>query len=174
MSKIGGVKREDFIHVTEEVFARFIVMPDNPKPDRVGAYLSVFDKSQQKILLVIELGYCKPEMADRWFHYSLEKLERLWSNRSKGHVSSWQSRDPGMYKFGGAITSPDDARGQKEGHRLIGSIAGLTDHGEEAILLVIWLKFNWLTMEDAKKIANISGNKIFKLFLKDCKDLLDK
>lgn len=174
MAKIGGAHREDFIRVTEEVFARYLIMPDKPKPDRVGAYLSIFDKSQQKILLVIELGYCKPEMADRWFHYSLEKLERLWTNRSKGHITSWQSRDPGMYKFGGAITSPDDTKSTKEGHKLIGSIAGLTDHGEEAILLVIWLKFNWLTMEEAKKITHISGNRLFKILLKDCKDLFDK
>lgn len=174
MAKIGGVQREDFIRVAEEVFAKYIIMPDNPKPDRVGAYLSVFDKSQQKILLVIELGYCKPEMADRWFHYSLEKMERLWTNRSKGHITSWQSRDPGMYKFGGAIAVPDDSKGLKEGHKLIGSIAGLTDHGEESILLVIWLKCNWLTMEDAKKIAHISSNRVFKLFLKECKDLFDK
>jgi hypothetical protein len=174
MPKIGGVQREDFIRAAEEVFAKYIVMPDNPKPDRVGAYLSVFDKSQQKMLFVIELGYCKPEMADRWFHYSLEKLERLWSNRSKGHISSWQSRDKGMYKYGGAITAPEDSKGLKEGHKLIGSIAGLTDHSEEAILLVIWLKFAWLTMDDAKRIAQISGNRLFKELLKECKDLLSK
>jgi hypothetical protein len=174
MPKIGGVHREDFIRVAEEVFARFLAMSDNPKPDRVGAYLSIFDKSQQKILLVIELGYCKPEMADRWFHYSLEKLERLWNNRSKGHISSWQSRDKGLYKYGGAITAPDDSKGLKEGHKLIGSMAGLTDHGEEAILLVMWLKFKWLTLEDEKKITHISGNRLFKLLLKDCKGLFDK
>jgi hypothetical protein len=170
---VGGVLREDFIRVAEEIFARYIAMPDNPKPDRVGAYLSVFDKSQQKILLVLELGSCKAEMADRWFHYSLEKLERLWGNRSKGHITSWQSRDKGMFKYGGAITAPDDSQGLKEGHKLIGSIAGLTDHGEEAILLVIWLKFSWLAMEDAKKIAQISGNHLFQVLLKNCKDLFD-
>ncbi len=174
MQKICGVNRDDFIHVAEEVFSRFLMMPDNPRPDRVGAYLSVFDKIQQKILFVIELGYCKPEMADRWFHYSLEKMERLWNNRSKGHVTSWQSRDQGMFKFGGAITAPDDSKGIEEGQRLIGSLAGLTDHGEESILLVIWMIFKWLTMEDAKKIAQISGNHLYQSLLRDCKDLFGK
>jgi hypothetical protein len=114
MQKICGVNRDDFIRVAEEVFSRFLMMPDNPKPDRVGGYLAVFDKIQQKILLVIELGYCKPEMADRWFHYSLEKMERLWNNRSKGHITSWQSRDQGMFKFGGAITAPGESAGPEK------------------------------------------------------------
>jgi hypothetical protein len=171
MQKICGVDREDFIRVSEEVLARYLMMPDNPRPDRIGAYLSVFDKNQQKMLLVIELGSCKPEMAERWFHYSLEKVDRLWNYRSKGHITSWQSRDQGTYKFGGAITAPDDSRGLQEGHRLIGSLAGLTDHSEEAILLIIWMKFQWLTIEDADKIAHISGNRLFHPLLKSCNDL---
>lgn len=174
MPKIGGVPRDQFIRAAEDVFARFLLLPENPKPERTGAYLSVYDRSQQKIMLVIELGCCKPEMADRWFHYSLEKLERLWNNRSKGHISSWESRDPGLFKFGGAISVPVDSKSAKDGHSLIGSIAGLTDHGEEAILLVVWLKCKWLTPDDAKKISHISANKLFKALLKACGDMLEK
>ncbi len=105
-----------------------------------------------------------PEKIKTCFKLCQEKVKRL--QKHKDHHSSWQSRNVEKRKYGGAITSFDSP--------LIGSISGFVEHGDEAIMLVIWHIMGWIPLEEAKEIANFSSNNMFLPLLEVCKDLLNK
>ena len=146
MPKIYGVSRAEFIRVSEDVFARFLAHSKISKNERRGAYIGLYDKRAKKVLMIVELGDCLPDRARFWFYMVIEKQERLFENEVKGHISSYQSRDEGLRRYGGAITAPPDSKGTEAGRMMIGSVSGMHDHSEESIILVIWMAFGWLTL----------------------------
>jgi len=174
MQKIGNVPRVSFLLIAEEVMARFLALPANPKPERAGGFMAVLDKSVPKMLFVNELGICHPELAERCFGYCQEKVRRLLANEAEGHVSSWQSRDEENHQYGGAVRAPAEGLGASSGKDLIGAVSGLVEHGDEAVTLVIWMIFRWVTLTEAKQIVEISQNPYFEQLLKNCNDLFDK
>jgi len=62
--------------------------------------------------------------------------------------------------------------GIEEGRDLIGAFSGINEHSEEAILAVIWMTFQWITLEDARRIMAISGNMLFEPLLIACSDIV--
>jgi len=80
------------------VLKRFIVLPENPKPERTGGYLAVFEtKKIPKIgggygyiqwpITVTEIGICPPDMS-KTFGICQEKLTRIHKHLPNGHISS--------------------------------------------------------------------------------------
>jgi len=167
MQTIGGVSRNEVLSVAEEVVKVFLTLPENKKPERTGGYLTIRDKLTGKIYFINEIGLCLPEMDEKCFRFSQEKVNRLCNaNLMLGHISAWQSRDREQYRYGGAIMAPSDSLGLEAGRNLIGGFSGIDEHSEETILLVIWIVFQWITLEDAGKITAISGNPLFEPLLK--------
>lgn len=174
MQKIAGIPREEFLQVAEKVMARFITLPENPRPERTGGFMAVLEKVGPKILLVNELGLCLPETSGRCFEYCQEKVLRLYNNLSLGHISGWQSRDCDNKKYGGAIVAPRNSMGVGNGQKIIGAVSGLVEHGDEAVALVIWATFRWITLREAEEIIKISSNTLFMPLLQKCNDLADR
>ncbi len=173
MQRIGRVPRVEFLAVAEEVMAHFVGLPGNPKPERTGGFMAVLHQSTdgQKMLFVNELGTCKADLAEGCFRYCQEKVIRLAAWQGSGHLSGWQSRDIENKKYGGAIAAPSDGQGLEDGRDLIGAVSGLVEHGDEAVTLVIWLVFRWITFSEAQKIAQISKNPFLELLMMKCSDL---
>lgn len=174
LQTIGGVPRDEIISVTAEVMRRFLKLPENKKTERTGGYFTILDRQIKKRYFINEIGKCLPEMDEKCFWYCQEKTSRLLGkNLSNGHISAFQSRDRDHNEFGGAIIAPDDSKGSEAGRDLIGAISGIDEHSEEAILIVVWMIFRWITIEDAKKIIAISGNPLFNPLLNVCSNLFD-
>jgi len=162
MEIIGGVSRHNFLDVAEEVLRRFLELKENRSQERTGGYLTVLDRRViKKRYLINEIGECLPEMDSNCFLYTQEKSNRLHvKNVTDGHISAWQSRNREQNEFGGAIVAPSNSKGLLAGRNLIGALSGTYEHGEEAILIDIWMIFRWLTLADAKRIVDISDNQI--------------
>jgi hypothetical protein len=173
MKFIAGVHFGRIVAVANAVLYRFLPLPDNPKPENTGAYLILFSKTSGQELIVIPLGtFPIPEKAEAIYTFSNEKALRLFSNAiSNGHISSYQSRDVDNKKYAGAITAPQDS--PCEGRNLIGSISGLPELGDEAVALLIFHVLSWITLEDARKVVEISDNPFFQPLYKACEDLLE-
>jgi hypothetical protein len=171
MQLIGGVPRDKFLEVAEEVMARFLALPENPKPERTGGYMAVLRISGIKMLFVNEIGECAADLSIRCFGYCQEKVRRLLGNLEEDHVSSWQSRNPEKKEYGGAIKAPVVGMGIEAGKNIIGAVSGLVEHGDEAVTLVIWMVFRWIILDEAQEIIKISRNPFFYPLLEACDDI---
>ncbi len=165
--QIPRVSLSWFHQVTEEVFARFLTLPENPAPERKGCYICLMDKSG-RVRLLAELGTCDPEKAKKYLLLSQEKALRLLGHE---HISSWQSRDYDNDKYGGAITAPPDSLGIPQGKKFVVSISGLPEFGDEAVSLVTASLFHWVTIGDIDRIIAISGNPLAHPLVRACADL---
>lgn len=170
---VGDVPEKSFLAVVGQVVEEFIQLPENPEPERAGGYIHVREKESRKPILIAEVGYCRSELASRCFELCQEKANRLISHSSEGHISSWQSRDSNNRKYGGAIVAPSDSKGYVIGRNLVGSFSGFTEHGDEAVMLVIWTAFHWLVISDVKRITAISQNQLFEPLLEACRVLFE-
>lgn len=173
MQTIAGVPRQEFLDVVEEVTKRFISLSENPKPEQTGGYIVVLEKENRKILLITEVGVCPPDML-RCIDVAQEKVQRLFDHLDQGHFSSWQSRELENRKYGGGITTPPDSMGTEKGKEVIGAISGFVEYGDEAVTLITWMVFRWVTLGEAKKIVAISGNNLFEPLMEACNDLFDR
>ncbi|MCC7356521.1 MAG: hypothetical protein IT410_02815 [Candidatus Doudnabacteria bacterium] len=81
-----------------------------------------------------------------------EKLARLASHRH--HLSSAESRNPDRLQFGGAIRT----------NWYMLSMSGLPEDGDEICVLKFAVERSWLTDDQAKQIAEISDNWLWKEF----------
>ncbi len=75
-----------------------------------------------------------------------EKAARLLVNH-RNHQTSWQSRDEANHKYGGAI------RINFSGIGLILSFSGYPEHGDEALMLALAVKMDWLVRDTAVSLA---------------------
>ncbi|MFA4834139.1 MAG: hypothetical protein WC619_04840 [Patescibacteria group bacterium] len=172
MRGIAGESRKEFLEVAETVMERFTALPENPDKIRTGGFLAVMENG--KMVMAIELGVCSPEKAEKYFVLCQEKARRLSALSGEGHFSSWQSRDTEDGRYGGGITAPSDSGGVIAGQGMVGAVSGLSEYGDEAVTLVIWMVFRWLVLGDAKRIIDISVNPLFVPLLEACNDLFDR
>lgn len=104
---------------------------------------------------------CPPELLMRYgepdakkaLHYAQlceEKARRLAQNPQ--HLSSWQSRDEKLDRWGGAIRVPD----------YIISFSGLPELADEALMLKTALVLRVIDLRYANKVADLSNNTIFR------------
>lgn len=124
----------------------FLDLPNNPKPERQGGYITIVDRETGQILFVCKIGEIEDDAARDYFSFSQEKAGRLmlWPQ----HVSSWQSRDEKNKQWGGAIKT----------FEFILSFSGLPELGDEAVMLLLAYSFNWINFDEMMNIAKISEN----------------
>lgn len=127
------------------------------EPLRQGGYLSIRDGKTNDILLATMVGDVAPAERMRHYHQSLEKGNRLFHNLHtfEKHASSSQTRDPEKGRFGGAISTL--------GHEplLVLSFSGLTEQADEALMLALSVKMQWLSRELAYFIASGYSNTLY-------------
>jgi len=119
------------------------------KEYKQSGYLTVRDRKDGLVLLVMIMGKCPSYKAKKYLYLSLERGERLFHH--PGHLSSWQSRDEKNKKQGGAIIAGD----------YIVSFAGICEMLDEAIVLALSELCRWLDSDKAKEIAEISSNYLY-------------
>lgn len=169
MPTIGGIPRNKFLNTADAVMQRFLVLKENPDKTRTGCYMAIMEDGKMKI--VIELLVCQLETADGCFEISQEKVRRLHGHLIDGHMSSWESRVFKNGKYGGAVSSSVNSPMIDTGKEVIGSVSGLVELGDEAVVLVLWVLFKFLTFKEALKIIKKSENHLFLPLHRACKDL---
>ncbi|MFA6340729.1 MAG: hypothetical protein WCX27_00610 [Candidatus Paceibacterota bacterium] len=124
--------------------------------EKACGYLTVRDGETGAVILVRRIGHIPGGKEEKYLRFSLEKGERLFKNRD--HNSSWQSRDDKKEHYGGAIRV---VRG------IPLSFSGLSEHGDETILLVPSVMLNLLTAKEAKWISGFSNNNFLEPFMSE-------
>ena len=128
-------------------------IPGFPK-DRTAGYCTVVSKYDGRPLLAFQVGECKPEKFEQYWAFSQEKAYRLARLIHARHVSSWQSRDENLRRFGGAIRAGD----------YIFSFSGLPEKADEAVMLRTAILCGYMTASEAGVVVDISDNEIFRQF----------
>lgn len=97
----------------------------------------------------------------KYRRFAWEKAFRLASDviRDPNSVSSWQTRDANMDRYGGAVALRACA-GLMPPYDIF-SFSGSSQHTDEAICLNLVTLLGMIDDETANEIAKISGNKVF-------------
>ncbi len=119
--------------------------------------------------LVTHFGRCELDEVRKTHAMSLEKGERL--GIFENDLSSFQSRNPDVSLLVGLDQQKVHIKGMLGGairlrkENLILSFDGISELGDEAVVLVVSILNNWLTLEEANQIIKISNNNYFKPLL---------
>lgn len=146
----------------EEMMDEVLHYTGNLSPDMEGGYfcLTVPEKSCRfsgRFSGPMLVGRPDEQEKETYFILSQEKADRLGVNHNLlGHLSSFQSRDPVKNKWGGSIIVRDEFNCP-----YILSFAGLTEHENEAVMLLVGISKGWLTEIEAIHIAKLSDNEVF-------------
>jgi hypothetical protein len=172
--KVGNVPLSVFMKATYAVIERCLALPNRVKPQYTGGHYSFMDLAHSsKNIYTLGFGHCTEEWSEMSYKMSQEKILRLLSKLPLGHFSSWQSRDRDNGQFGGAVISPVGSQGAKLGQTVLSSSSGLTEHEDEACMLVRGLILRWMTVDDIEEFVTISGNDVCGQLLCTCEDLFD-
>lgn len=131
-----------------------------PSVDRYGGYISTKFVRDDRFLINQELvGEVRNGKDDKYREFSHEKAQRLEMNFYQlGHLSSFQSWKPEEDQWGGSIIGMDPYMGVEH----IFSFSGLPELGDEAMMLYVAVSMDYLSLEDALKIAEVSNNDVFR------------
>jgi hypothetical protein len=171
MKTIGGIDRNKLLDIAEEVVKRFLVLPENPKPEKKGCYICIasdVSRLEFPIHLITELGSCDPEKVSSCFYFCQEEVVRMLKG---SFCSSWQSRNISFHQYGGAVSAMYGPLASEIGKNMGIGISGFTEEGDEAVALVIGIWARWLVLYDAECIVAVSNNKLFHPLMKACGDL---
>ena len=130
----------------------------NEKPEKAGGYLLIGldDLSVKEIL---KIGECDPKKISKYVTIVQEKAYRLYADwlRDSTSVSSWQTRDPDMNRWGGAVLFGANA-GNSD--RNIISFSGLTEAADEAVSLALGKNLGFANSDYLERVAEISNNAV--------------
>lgn len=146
-------------HLVEGAVLRSADLPENEAPERQSGYLCVYlmseggDKSQ--LILHQAIGDVPADKVRSYREVSKNKCWTLSVNRSQGHVSTFQSRDPANNKWAGGIVVGN----------LAVAFSGLKELVDEAVVLTACVQCHLLKKEEALAIAKISDNPHFPALL---------
>ena len=124
------------------------------KDQRHGGYMCVWEETgvdpegqkEYHLVALNRLGTPPIGKLVKYCEFAQEKVERL--SHRPSHLSSWQSRDTKVDKWGGAI---------KAGKFLL-SFSGLPELDDEALCLLVAVDLGLLPLEEARTIALTSNN----------------
>lgn len=104
------------------------------------------------VIIKFHIDEISDEKCSRYFDLSHEKASRLYEHLSEGHFSSFQSRNPELDQWGGAILAGD----------YILSFSGMSSELiDEAIMLLLALELKLISFERAREIIGVSSNEQF-------------
>ncbi len=152
---------ETIIDIAERIIALLV----NEYPElttsknilKTGGYISVFDLGDKRLEYVGVVG--EPAPHEKWSAYAYNSGEKgtrlLATHEELGHLTSFESRDPENGKWGGAIVA---------GYYIF-SFSGLPEQADEAVMLVVAVELNVLSLVDASAIAIKNNNEIFSTII---------
>lgn len=134
--------------IVEKALIEFLKLPENRDLGKKGGLFTLKDRNGRFVFSTHEIGEVPAKKVTKYRNLSREKADRLTANPD--HISSWQSRDPEEKKYGGAILVGD----------LILSFSGLTEHGDETVMLLTAMKILEGRFDPRRlyEIAEISNN----------------
>lgn len=137
--------------LSEKIMGSILNMKGHP-PAQNSGYLTIMRRENCRLLLLLEVGNCSEETAERYRVLAVEKAIRLCNNPTD--ISSFQSRVESCNQYGGAIVAGE----------YVVSFSGLSEFADETFVLQIALFFHWTTSKEALKVVKISGNKDYGQF----------
>ncbi len=138
---------ESIIFAASDLFKTLRTLHDC---DYHGGYLCIADPHRGFPHLVLGLGQVMPEWVDEYLEFSLEKARRL--ALYSDHVCSAQSRNDAANQWPGAIRTK----------KIIISFSGLPWEIDETYCLLLAHVLELISLDEARFIANISGNSKFE------------
>ncbi len=118
--------------------------------ETTGGYFCVADKDTGTPLLTFVVG--SPKVGTGTRHNAQEKCLRIAQNAE--HISSWQSRDTDLKKYGGGIRIKD----------YIIAYSGDKEHFDEAICIAVAKELGRINIDTALAIMVISQNPHWNLY----------
>jgi len=143
-------------------------LPSNLAQDRIGGVLTIGSFSRVGVvehLHSIDIG----EVADNdksglYLRFSREKAYRLLADwlRDPSSISSWQTRDPEINRYGGSVLFPANEQDPLNPglHQLV-SFSGLKEHVDEAVSLTLGYDARLADDDYVRKVIEISENPVF-------------
>lgn len=130
-------------------------------PDKEGGYFCLISTThflRDPPILVERVGYIGTSAkAERNWNLCQEKARRL--ARHPEHRLSWESRNEAADQWGGAITV---------GEHIL-SFSGLTEPTDEAVVVIVALILEIMTLEEAEAVAGRDDHRILRELLLDYK-----
>jgi hypothetical protein len=166
--KISGLSFEFFVSEMSKILDNARGMSSIPgrENDRRG-YLTLMDGISGEIIFTVPFGEIPKDKDEKYFKFSQEKAERLFSQVNmhlpSNHTSSFQSRNEEEEKYGGAIYF--------EFHTtvIILSFSGMPELVDEAMMLVLGDKIKrYIQKPLRKKIEACDRNPYFEKLLNRC------
>ncbi len=161
-----------FLAVAEEVVIRILALSENAHLTQKGCYIYVANREDCKPIFLAQVGICEGvEIANKCFARVQEKVNCVL--RAK-QISSWGVRDEVTGKEGGgAIVVPSNSRAiDPGGDGCAIGVDGLSEEINEAIALIVALRFRLIPWNNVGRIIAISGNTVFKPIAQACADMI--
>ncbi|MEK6891414.1 MAG: hypothetical protein AABX03_04745 [Nanoarchaeota archaeon] len=157
---------DNLIQVTEALVKISQKAPSNNRQEKEGGFLTLVLGDFKK-MRIFEIGNYDHSKRDKYASFSQEKAHRVYSDwlRNKTAVSSWQTRQPEIDRYGGAVLFGYDyfKRGVSVPLHDIVSFSGLSEASDEAVSAMLGYGFLPQVDDEAlKKIANVSKNDVLK------------
>lgn len=174
---IPQVKLETILLTIKRAVYAFTILANqgeiNPK-GKSGGYLGFFHRYCGTQLLLIPVGTIVPEKIHKYISIVSKKAELLRYHQNC--LISWQCRCPTLDYWGGAIVVGMENNelgmyNKETPEDLVISFSGLTEHGDEAVVLILALRCNLITKKHADSLAELSGNKVFSALFNKMKEL---
>jgi hypothetical protein len=125
----------------------------SPELQRYGGYLTILDKQDGKVLMILACGIIDPNKKDKYLEFSQEKAFRLLEHFD--HKTSWDSHDEAALKFPGAI----------KGIEAIYSFSGHQADVDEAIAISMFYLVE--PGEVGFRLNNKAGKELFDYYYHD-------
>lgn|GEM_PF-1672295 len=149
----------------DQILNHFLNLPREITGEKTGGYLTMRDSGNGQIILCVPLGHIPSDKVHKYAMLSQEKAWRLWEKHSqRGDKLSWQSRDPELCAYGFQSIGKDNWGlwgGAIHAGPFILSFSGLPEMGDEALVLVLAVLADFITLKKAWEMATISNNRVF-------------
>ena len=148
---------ETVVSFANTLVAHTSTLSSNTHADRKGGYLflGLHGLSERHLL---QIGVFSPDK-DGWYkRLAQEKGHRLysqWLRDPASSLSSWQTRQPELKQYGGAILF----NSHTDRPHVI-SFSGINEHSDEAVSLSVGLQLGFTT--DVARILEISDNPVYR------------
>lgn len=121
-------------------------------PDKCGGYLAVWtvylNNVPGSLELLARLGYTPEEKLAKRMEGAMEKCQRLDSGDGQGHLTSYESRNPEIGRWGGAVRGPQH----------IYAFSGLPELWDEAAMFVLAIRLYQLDEDDVLALISEERN----------------
>lgn len=137
-------------------------LPSNPSSGRTGGYLTLMTTDPVIAVQSVLVGeVADSEKLAKYSNLSREKALRLQADRLRDgeSISSWQTREPGIKRYGGAVFFAGEHASHRPGY--IVSFSGLAELTDEALSLTLGRFFKLGSDDIAQRVVEVSGNKVY-------------